>query len=481
MTNIIANVQPETVAMVGTPMAIVDGVSFSGGDVFVNFGGNQTVQTERLFYPTTVEDLKVIVREARENNKKVRCVGSGHSWCGTAVTSGYQVSVNGMNKIHNPVQAENGTWTVTLETGVLVSELDEFLKAHNPPLALPSNVVPPVVRYGGILTMGCHGASINARTMCDMITEMTIVNAEGKLVTYSEEKDPEAFNAACLNLGLLGIIYTATLKVQVMDVRLRVTDSYPTFESVFSGPDAGHKLKARILNNDSTEFVYWPFKKMMQPEQNMNIWVKEWERTHEPAEDLSKYKDLPPMIDNPFFSTFQTGTRIMEIPDALHFHIGDGVTTILDAGAAFKVDSNFENACEAITSLIAKNWKFTTSTPERMGTAIEFRFIKSSNKMMSPAYDQDPEAVYCMINIMAATGTPGFEEFANEIVASWILNYNAKPHWPKMWETVDGVYSYLRQEYGSRLARFNRVRRSQDPYDMFVNDTWRPLLQEHEA
>ncbi|KAK3844690.1 MAG: hypothetical protein J3R72DRAFT_437806 [Linnemannia gamsii] len=475
--------EPEiTFAKVGTPMAIVDGVSFSSGDIFTNYGGNQTIQTERLFYPTTLEDLKVIIREARDNKKKVRCVGSGHSWSSTAATPDYQVSVNGMNKIHAPVPVMNGDgWRVKLEMGVLVSELDAFLRAHNPPLALPSNVVPDVVRFGGILTMGCHGANLKARTMSDMITEMTIVNARGELVTYSEAKHPEAFNAACLNLGLLGIVYTATLKVDVMNTRLRVTDSYPTLESAFQGPEAGLRLKAMVLKNDSTEFLYWPFRHFMKPDQNKSIWLKEWERTTEPAEDLTKYESMPPMVDNPFFSTFQVGVRVMETPDALHFPIGDGVTTVVDAGAAFKVDDDFGNACKAIMELIEENWAFTTSKPERMGTAIEFRFIKASDKMMSPAYDKDPEAIYCMINVMAASATPEFEKYSQGIVSNWIEKYNAKPHWPKMWESVPGVYPYLRKEYGDRLYRFNRVRKAQDPNDMFVNDTWRPLFQENEA
>ncbi|KAF9320567.1 hypothetical protein BGZ91_004706, partial [Linnemannia elongata] len=186
--------EPETVtyAKVGSPMAIVDGVSFSGGDEWTNYGGNLTVQTERVFYPKTLEDLKVIVREARNDNKKVRCVGSGHSWSATAVTPDYMVSVNGMDKIHKPVRDASG-WTVTLETGVLVSQLDAFLRAHNPPLAVSSMVLPDVVRFGGILTMGCHGAGLNSRTLSDTITEMTIVNARGELVTYSAAKDPEAF------------------------------------------------------------------------------------------------------------------------------------------------------------------------------------------------------------------------------------------------------------------------------------------------
>jgi hypothetical protein len=63
---------------------------------------------------------------------------------------------------------------------------------------------------------------------------------------------------------------------------------------------------------------------------------------------------------------------------------------------------------------------------ERMGTAIEFRFIKASNKMLSPAFDSDPEAIFCMINVMAASGTPDFEEYSSGIVSNWIHKYNAK-------------------------------------------------------
>lgn len=49
-----------------------------------------------------------------------------------------------------------------------------------------------------------------------------------------------------------------------------------------------------------------------------------------------------------------------------------------------------------------------------------------------------------------------------------------------MWEKVDGIVPYLRREYGDRITRFNRVRKLQDPDDMFVNDTWRPIFQESE-
>ncbi|KAI8598071.1 hypothetical protein EDD21DRAFT_356691 [Dissophora ornata] len=462
-------------ARVGTPMAILDGVGLST-DSFTNWAQNVMCQPEATFYPNSLRDLQVIVGEASKENKKIRCAGSGHSWCTTSATEGYLALMRGMDKIHPPKKTIDGDWTVKIEMGVTVTELDQYLRTHNPPLALPSNVLVDDARYGGILTMGCHGASLNARTMSDLITEMAIVNAHGDLVTYSEEKDPAAFSAACLNLGLFGIIYTATLKVEAMDFRLRMKDAFPTLTSVFEGENAGLRLKAMVTHNDSTQIFHWPFKHFMKQDQNDRMWIKGWERTTDAAE--AQDPNRPPELDNPFFSSFHVGETVLEVPDALHFHVGAGDTTVLDAGVAFKADGDFKNVIQSLKDLIDENWAFTTSMPERMGTLVEMRFVKSSSKIMSPAYDKDPEAIFCLINVMAVSTTPGFEDFSLGIVSNWLEKYNAKPHWAKLWEKVPNVMQYLREQYGERVSEFNRIRRTQDPHDMFVNDTWAPLLRD---
>ncbi|KAG0347417.1 hypothetical protein BG004_007778 [Podila humilis] len=416
----------------------VDGVNYTT-QPWTNWAGNVSATPERTFHPKTLDDLKVVVREATTHNKKVRCAGSGHSWSAVAATNDYLVDIKSMSHIRTPVKHPQHDWTVTIEMGVLVSDLDDVLRKHNPPLALPSNVVPDV-----------HGPITNARTMSDLVTEMQILNAKGELVTYSEAKDPEAFSAACLNLGLLGIVYTATLKVDIMNTRLRVKDSYPALASIFHGLDAGLKLKEIVLKNDGTEILYWPSKHSAR---NNDIWVKLWERTTEPAQSQTSLPGHAPMADSPMFASFQVGERVLETPDAMHFEVGDSANSVVDAGCAIKADSDFNNIVRCFNDLV-----------ERM------RFVKSSNKMMSPVYDQDSEAIY------STTGTPGFDEFSTKVMKNWIEFYNAKPHWAKLWEAVPEMIPYLRHEYGDRLVRFNRIRKEQDPNDMFVNTTFEKFV-----
>ncbi|KAG0364531.1 hypothetical protein BGX24_004566, partial [Mortierella sp. AD032] len=346
------------------------------------------------------------------------------------------------------------------------------------------------IRFGGILSMGCHGAGLDARTVSDTLTEITIVNAFGELHIYSEADDPEAFNVASVNLGLLGIIYTATIKVIPMSqYRLRAIDSYHTLESFFGGDPsrAGLELKELVLANDSTELLYWPHARFMQEgERNQHFWLKQWQRTVDPVERLDKYKDQPPTVDHPAFAAFKVGEIVKEIPDAIHYDITSEAEVspegkFYDASAAFKLTSDFSNFIEAFNDLLDKNWAFSSSAfPSRVGTALEVRFIKSSSQKMSFVYNEDPEAIYCVVNVLGAVGTPGFVEFSAEVLGGWIDKYNAKPHWAKLWEQIPSIHPILRREYKDHLTVFNRVRKSQDPFDMFVNDTWRPLIEERE-
>jgi len=129
--------------------SILEGVRVTF-DTWTNWGGNLNYQPEKTFHPKNLDDLETIVRLAQTHGKKIRCTGSGHSWCSSAVSKDYLVSTREMNKIHAPVHSPNGLlqereggdgWTVMIETGVLVEDLDLYLRQHNPPLVLPSNVL----------------------------------------------------------------------------------------------------------------------------------------------------------------------------------------------------------------------------------------------------------------------------------------------------------------------------------------------------
>lgn len=108
---------------------------------FTNGAGNQTCKSEHIYYPRTLDHIKRYVLQAKSEGKTLRCVGSGHSWSSTAITDGFILNMIKMEKVHDSVYSnEEKSWTVEMETGVLVSDLDDVMSNHNLPLALLSNV-----------------------------------------------------------------------------------------------------------------------------------------------------------------------------------------------------------------------------------------------------------------------------------------------------------------------------------------------------
>lgn len=61
-----------------------------------------------------------------------------------------------------------------------------------------------------------------------------------------------------------------------------------------------------------------------------------------------------------------------------------------------------------------------------MNMTIDMRFIKSSDQIMSYVYDEDPEAIFCTIEIVSVAGTKDFGDFSAKVAQHWISEYNAR-------------------------------------------------------
>lgn len=57
---------------------------------------------------------------------------------------------------------------------------------------------------------------------------------------------------------------------------------------------------------------------------------------------------------------------------------------------------------------------------------MEMRFIRGSKSIMSPVFDEDPDSIYCMIEILSSIGTDNFTGFATEVTQHWISTERAR-------------------------------------------------------
>ncbi|KAF9955762.1 hypothetical protein BGZ72_003443 [Mortierella alpina] len=462
--------------------------------VWSNWTGAQSCRPSHIFHPETLKDVVDIIRLANTLNKKIRCVGNGYSSssCSSVEDDGFLVVVKRMDKIFSPTRSEDGVWTVEVETGVSITDLDNYLRRFDPPLTLSSNAV-----------FDNHGAATRESTLSDKVTCVKIIGANGALNTFSRERDPVEFAAATINLGLFGIIYSYTIQVEPM-FKLQLVDIHPLQSEYFASAEmGGPKLKALVQASEQIQFLYFPFsyKDFSSPAHD-RVLIRQRHRTDLPLKPslkrielqrsgqcflvwlaqnvvykfMTRFPASTPYLCYPMFALRPRDDKVLYVPDAIHHYGGLGQFKIQELEMAFKADDNFENVIDAWNFAMNLMYEFAGRGEFPLNLALEMRFIKASGMTMSNVYDDDPEAVYCMMQVVTKADVKGFREFAAILGRYWMETFQARPHWAKVWEIIPGIVPYLHKLGSARFDQFEAIRKKYDPEAMFMNATFAGVL-----
>ncbi|KAF0511652.1 FAD-binding domain-containing protein [Gigaspora margarita] len=425
-----------------------------------NWNGAIDISPNAIFEPSTLQDLIDIVKLAKKNNKTIRCAAQGHTVSSLSVTDHYLVVVNNLNKAKVQKHSKYG-WTVTAEAGMSLSELDQALRAHNPPLTLNSETVYNSFRVSGVIAVGAHGA--NPRS------------------------------------GLLGIIYSVTFRVQPM-YNLIMNDNYVSINEWLNA----NNIKKLLNSSDGIELFYWPFNGFNQSDPNPFdtnkdlVWVKNWVRTDKPVsitqkqlEQLRKtqrqgmilqYQLLSSLLKNPEetpnitssiwedFISSGNKSLVLEAPDAFHYVPAEESVKLDLMEFGFKVDPDFSNVVTEFLFAIKTMYKFAKQGKFPLNYIIDLRIIKSTKALLSTTFDNDSEALYCQLDFETAYRTPSWEEFGKFMAKRYFDKYKAKPHWAKEWEFIPNVTSYLSNVLSDQIKQFEQIRAKYDPDKIFFDN-----------
>lgn len=167
-----------------------------------NWAGNIAYSTAVVEAPQTVLAVQEIVQRSR----KVRALGSRHSFNRIADTDGTLLSMSGLNGL---VGLDKAARTATVEGGVTYGELAPLLDAQG--FALQNLASLPHISVVGAANTATHGSGNGNKNLATSISGLEIVTAGGDLLTL-KRGDPE-FDGAVVGLGGLGIVVRATLDI----------------------------------------------------------------------------------------------------------------------------------------------------------------------------------------------------------------------------------------------------------------------------
>ncbi len=134
--------------------------------------------------------------------------GAGLSYCNAGVSSqGLVVDMRRMNKI---LAFDSNSQTITVEAGISVGELNNFLIARN--FILPVLPGYPMITAGGCIAFNIHGKSqFKVGTFGDWVRELNVYHPAHGEMMCSPQHNKELFELTIGGFGLTGIILSAKL------------------------------------------------------------------------------------------------------------------------------------------------------------------------------------------------------------------------------------------------------------------------------
>ncbi|MEU4694516.1 D-arabinono-1,4-lactone oxidase [Actinoplanes sp. NPDC023714] len=169
---------------------------------WTNWGHNQESVAEVLT-PGGIDEVAASVNQAAANGRRVKVVGSGHSFTSIAVADDQRMTVHRLNQL----VAIDGP-LVTVQAGMKLSALNALLAANG--LALPNLGDIDEQTVAGAISTGTHGTGAGHSTLASCVEAVTMVTAAGKVERFTVDS-PE-FPAVRLGLGALGILVEVTLR-----------------------------------------------------------------------------------------------------------------------------------------------------------------------------------------------------------------------------------------------------------------------------
>jgi FAD/FMN-containing dehydrogenase len=188
-----------------------DGLPLQRGSQFVEGWGMAVGGWARVWRPQSVEELRAVLRSARERGVQLTQRGGGNSYGDAAVPSGSEVL--DLTRLSRILALDPHSGIADCESGVTIEQLWRH--------ALPLGHWPKVVSgtmfptLGGAAAMNIHGKNNFAvGTIGDAIREFELLRADGELVRASREQHADLFHAAIGGFGMLGVFTRIRIAMQ---------------------------------------------------------------------------------------------------------------------------------------------------------------------------------------------------------------------------------------------------------------------------
>ena len=423
-----------------------------------NWAGNQQTGSVLVSKPQTESELQQVVQNAQTSGRRVKAVGSGHSF--TAIAVAEEVLVD-LSKYDEILAIDKINQTVTVQSGIQLSKLNQALYENS--LAMQNLGDIAYQTIAGAISTSTHGTGAKFTGIANQVVALRVVLADSSIVECSANVNAELFSCARVGLGAIGLISTVTLKV-VPAFNLAVIEEPMRLDEVLQN------LDLHVDSNDHFEFFWVPHTGWALTKRN--------NRNNLPIEPMSKMSHWysKTLMENYAFGAvcILGKARPSLIPKLAKALPSSGRNEYSDAShkvfASKRIIKFYEMEYaiprEACAEALNRVRRMVTDSGFFLNFPVEVRFTAPDEIPLSTASNR--ESAYIAVHIYKGMNyVPYFTE-----VESIMNSYQGRPHWGKLhFQNASTLASRYPQ-----WDVFQSVRNQVDPKRMFSNQYLETVL-----
>lgn len=360
-----------------------------------------------------------------------------------------------MQHMNRVLDVDRASGLVRVQAGITIAELNHELDAHG--LALENLGDIDKQSLAGATATATHGTGARLRNLSSQIQAVELMTADGTTVTLDERHDADAWRAARVSLGALGVVTALTLRA-VPSFRLRGVDGPAPLEATLE------QFEELYDSHEHFEMYWFPYSDMALLRRN--------DRTEQPPVRRSRaraYAEDVLLVNHGLRAFSLLGRRYPHLIPRLNR------TATSLAGSSERVDASHrvfvaqrsvrftemeyaiprERAAEAVRAVRdgIHQRRLPVSFP------IEVRFVAGDDALLSPAYGRD--SCYIAVHVFDQMEYEPYFRMVEEIMD----RFGGRPHWGKRHFQTAATLAPRYPEWD----RFQRVRARMDPDGLFIN------------
>lgn len=411
-----------------------------------NWSGTVSVAPTRVYAPRTTAEVADLVARAAERGRRLRPVGSGHSFTPIAAPVEGQVSLRHLTGI---VSADREAGAVRVAAGTSLHELNDALARIGLGMVNLGDIDRQTI--SGALATGTHGTGSELTGLAGLVRGMTLVTGDGSVRHVHRDRDPDLVRLLAVGLGAYGIVTEVELDVMPA-YRLRALEQPERLGAVLDEVDEISRSHRHF------EFYWFPHTDRVLTKRNdiaedgsgapLPRWREQLDDhvlSNLVFEQVNRLVCARPSLVPRINQVSGRALSRREFTDASH-------RVFCTRREVRFVESEYAVPRHALVQVLRELHTWIERSGEHIAFPVEVRFAAADEIALSAAYQR--ETAYVAIHQYHRRDPSRYFAAFEAIVAE----HDGRPHWGKM-HTLDA------ERLSALYPRFDESRRLRDELD----------------